>query len=180
MLIIGIDPGPEQSAYAVIDTDSGFPGKIIAFGKGKENNVLEFIYKSINGYLGHEKHLCIEMPASYGMAVGRSVFETCAQVGRFEISLNHNFNINKTFRLYRKSKNDNGIPSICMSICKNNKSGDSNIRAAIIDLYPATGGGKVPQIGTKKEPGPLYGVSKDVWAALAVALTYQIYLENIY
>ena len=66
-----------------------------------------------------------------------------------------------------------------MHLCGNTRATDSNIRAAILSLYPATGGGKTGQIGTKKQPGPLYGVSKDIWAALAVALTYkELYLEN--
>ena len=59
-----------------------------------------------------------------------------------------------------------------MTLCGHAKARDSNIRQAIIDRFPATGGGKTPQIGTKKEPGPLYGVSKDVWSALAIAITF--------
>ena len=57
-----------------------------------------------------------------------------------------------------------------MYLCNNTRAKDGNIRQAIIDRYPANGGGKTPQIGTKKHPGPLYGVSKDVWSALAVAI----------
>lgn len=29
-------------------------------------------------------------------------------------------------------------------------------------------------IGSKAAPGPLYGISRDVWSALAVAVTYAI------
>ena len=60
-----------------------------------------------------------------------------------------------------------------MYLCNSMRAKDSNIRQAILDRYPTTGGGKCPQVGTKKEPGPLYGVSKDVWAAIGVGLTYQ-------
>jgi hypothetical protein len=49
--------------------------------------------------------------------------------------------------------------------------GDKHVRQAILDRFPGTGGGKTPQIGTKKQPGPLYGVKGHMWAALAVALT---------
>lgn len=42
---------------------------------------------------------------------------------------------------------------------------------ALLDLFPRTGGGATPQIGTKAKPGPLYGVSSHAWAALGVAVT---------
>jgi hypothetical protein len=45
----------------------------------------------------------------------------------------------------------------------------TNIRKAIIDLY---GPNEKRVLGTKKEPGPLYGVSGDGWAALGVGLTF--------
>jgi len=41
----------------------------------------------------------------------------------------------------------------------------------LIDRYGGVGG-KRAAIGLKASPGPLHGVSKDVWAALAVAVTY--------
>ena len=179
MIIIGIDPGQEESAYAAIDTRSGFPGEIIGKGKGEEGRVISDLYTLARQKMMEDIVVSIEMPASYGMAVGRSVFDTCAQVGRFEIALREFLPLTKpALRMYRKAKNDQGIPSICSSICKNNRAGDSNIRQAIIDLYPASGGGKIPQIGTKKQPGALHGVSKDIWAALAVALTYQMWEEK--
>jgi hypothetical protein len=39
---------------------------------------------------------------------------------------------------------------------------DANIRQALIDRFGA--------VGTKKMPGPLFGVSSHYWAALAVAV----------
>jgi hypothetical protein len=32
----------------------------------------------------------------------------------------------------------------------------------------------VTAIGRKASPGPLYGISRDVWSALAIAVTYAI------
>ena len=112
------------------------------------------------------------MPACYGMAVGRTVFDTCRWVGRFQDRFESKSDI-LSHLVYRKAQNkEDGIEGVCMHICKNNRAKDSNVRQAIIDRYPATGGGKTPQIGTKAQPGPLYGVSADVWAALAVAITF--------
>jgi hypothetical protein len=100
------------------------------------------------------------MIASYGMAVGKEVFETCVWIGRFI----ENWRDPDAAKLvYRKD--------VKMFLCGTTKAKDANIRQALIDSYPATGGGAIPQIGTKNAPGPLYGVSSHVWPALGVALT---------
>jgi hypothetical protein len=50
-----------------------------------------------------------------------------------------------------------------MFLCGSNRAKDGNIRQALLDLVG-------PQ-GTKKAPGPTYGLRGDEWAALAVAVT---------
>ena len=158
--ILAIDPGNEYSAYVRYDTETQTVGE-----KGKVLN--EILLASVERTETSDV-MAIEMPACYGMAVGRTVFDTCRWVGIFQQAF-----IRKSYLVYRKAQNkEYGIDSVCMHICKNNRAKDSNVRQAIIDRYPATGGGKTPQIGTKSQPGPLYGVSKDVWAALAVAITF--------
>jgi hypothetical protein len=139
---------------------------VIEFGKFTNDDMLSIIATT------YADVLALEMPACYGMAVGRTVFDTCRWAGRFQERFEDSAK-RKSYLVYRKAQNEeDGIDSVCMHICKNNRAKDSNVRQAIIDRYPATGGGKTPQIGTKAQPGPLYGVSKDVWAALAVAITF--------
>jgi hypothetical protein len=58
-----------------------------------------------------------------------------------------------------------------LRLCGTVKAKDANVRQALIDMFPKTGGGKIPQIGTKAQPGPLYGVASHAWAAVAVAVT---------
>jgi len=53
-----------------------------------------------------------------------------------------------------------------LHLCGSARAKDTNIRQALIDRY-----GGSAAIGKKAAPGPLYGVSKDVWSALAVAVT---------
>jgi len=166
-MLAAIDPGPVESAYVVLDEHAGYPGELVAFGKKKESECISAIISATRNTLV----VGVECVASYGMPVGRTTFDTAMVAGHFEAYL-HPF-ADSIHRIYRKSKSDEGIDGVCMSICNDNRAKDSNIRQAIIDLYPATGGGKIPQIGTKDNPGPLCGVSKDVWAALAVALTLQ-------
>ena len=79
MRVIGIDPGNTESAYCIIDGDTLRP---IDFGK-MENDVLRR-YLRQNATFEEEDRAAIEMVASYGMAVGRDVFDTCRWVGRFE------------------------------------------------------------------------------------------------
>ena len=49
---------------------------------------------------------------------------------------------------------------------------DAVLRQRLIDLFPATGGGRVPQIGTKAERGPLYNVKGHAWQALAAGVAW--------
>ena len=59
--------------------------------------------------------------------------------------------------------------AVKLHLCRTSTAKDTNIRQAIIDLY----GGPITAIGNKKNPGPLYGIHKDMWAALALALTWR-------
>lgn len=153
MRVLAIDPGNTHSGYVIYESES----KRICVADKVENNYLR--HRIDTHYRVITDHLAIEMIASYGMAVGASVFDTCVWVGRYiEVyKLDHT-------RIYRKD--------VKMHLCGQPRAKDANIRQALIDRFPATGGGKVPQIGTKHKPGPLYGMSGDMWAALAVAITY--------
>jgi hypothetical protein len=102
-------------------------------------------------------HVAIEMIASYGMPVGREVFDTCLWVGRFiETAARAAY---KADLVYRRD--------VKLHLCGQARAKDANIRQALLDKF----GGKAAQ-GTKATPGPLYGVKADVWSALAVAVTF--------
>jgi hypothetical protein len=45
---------------------------------------------------------------------------------------------------------------------------DALVRAALIDLHSTS---KALAVGTRRAPGPLYGVTSHAWAALALAVT---------
>ncbi len=145
--ILAIDPGTTQSAFVVFED-----GLIQDFGI-KENNELLIMLKQ-GDFLDCDK-LYIEMVASYGMAVGKTVFETCVWIGRFIEGWGLEWEY-----VYRKD--------VKMHLCGQVKAKDSNIRQAIMDMYGST---RQEAIGTKKDQKALYGISKDVWAALGVAIT---------
>lgn len=151
MIILAIDPGSVKSAWLLYNTESKLP---IKFGIDGNELLLRTIQNA-----NTPKFLAIEMIASYGMPVGKTVFETCVWIGRF-IQAWGGKNFEKIYRI-----------DVKMQLCKNTRAKDGNIRQAIIDRYPATGGGATPQIGTKAQKGPLYGIKADIWSALGVAIT---------
>lgn len=151
-LILAIDPGPEKSGWCLLNSSR----VVLGSGVAMNAEMLESVSST-----GADKVVC-EGIASYGMPVGKETFETCIWIGRFQQA----FRAPDEFHLiYRKD--------VKLFLCGSLKAKDSNIRQAILDLFPRTGGGKTPQIGTKSQPGPLFGVSTHAWSALAVALTAQ-------
>ncbi len=146
MRLFSIDPGPTQSAFAYL-----IDGSLTAFEKCTNEQMLTILAK--NEY----DEVVIEMIASYGMATGQEVYETCVWVGRFWQAAKAKCAVHRLMRA-----------DVKLHLCKSMKANDSTIRQALIDRY----GGKEKAIGNKKNTGPLYGVTKDCWQALALGLTW--------
>lgn len=149
-VILAIDPGNTESGWALIQMPEFM---LLEFGKWENNKLLEELPR-----LAKVDQVCIEMVASYGMAVGKDVFETCVWIGRFIQAIHPK----EYTYIYRKDEKT--------TLCGTMKAKDSNIRQALIDRYAVFDfkSGK----GTKKNPDTFYGVSKDVWQAIAVGVTY--------
>lgn len=144
--MLAIDPGPTESAWV------GTEGGVVLFGKEPNETILTRICAV------HWNAVVVEMIASYGMAVGAEVFETCVWIGRFEQTCRARAPFHRMFRR-----------DVKLHWCGTTKANDSNIRQAVIDHY----GGKEKAIGNKRTPGPLYGIKADVWQALALGLAWQ-------
>lgn len=156
MTILALDPGNIQTGYAVINMPEFY---LHDFGKIDNTSLLNNIVNRDMMYdLSSVDAVAIEMIASYGMVVGRDVFETCVWIGRFHQATDHP----NTCYIYRKQEKE--------ILCGSLKAKDANIRQALIDRYAKHDlkNGK----GTKSNPDVFYGVSKDVWAAIAVGVTY--------
>lgn len=141
--LLAIDPGTTHSGYVVIDD-----GGMQLSGVAENGEMFELI-------AAHGSNMAIEMIASYGMAVGREVFETCVWIGRFIQAAGPD----RVRLVYRKD--------VKLHLCGSPRAKDANIRQALIDRW----GGKAEAVGTVKKPGPLYGVKSHAWAALGVAVT---------
>ncbi len=159
-MILAIDPGPTESAYVVYDGE-----RPRLFGKKPNAEVMEIVRMRGENNDG-SNDLVIEMIASYGMAVGAEVFQTCVFIGRIaqawaDAPRTHGVEHPQSYALvYRRD--------VKLHLCGSARAKDGNVRQALIDKY----GGKDKAIGKKATPGPLYGVTADVWSALAVAVTY--------
>ena len=180
MLVLGIDPGSCQSAYVVYDNET----KKIVDKEILENKILlRHLRKTTPvqaDFLAMQAdYLAVEMIASYGFPVGKTTFDTCLWIGRFIEAWDFSDRPipdkeDKKWNLvYRKSVNrENYCESVCMHLCHSARAKDTNIRQALIDRYEPSGGGRTPQIGIKARPGPLFGLTTDMWSALAVAITW--------
>lgn len=143
--MIGIDPGETESAIA------SFDGKRLHWVKKMANESLLKMIRSSEESLSHQK-VVVEMIASFGKPVGKSIFDTCVMIGRIQESAE--IKGAKVTLVYRKT--------IAGHICNDAKGGDTNIKAALQERF----GSK----GTKAAPGIFYGVSgSDQWSAIAIA-----------
>ncbi len=150
--VIGIDPGTTQSGWVMLSP----AGKVEVAGVMPNHEVIDLL-----GRAPRERGfaVAIEWISSYGMAVGREVFETCRWVGRMQQAWHEPEAVTLITRAEVK-----------LQLCRSARAKDPNVRQALIDLFQPTGGGTCPQIGTSKKRGPLYGVHSHAWSALAVAV----------
>lgn len=151
-MLMAIDPGTEQSAIVGLDQ----AGRPMCAEIHPNGTLLALIHDGV--FPGVYRSAYVEMIASYGMPVGREVFETVVWVGRFMEALEtRGATVGRIYRSEVKSH-----------LCRSQKANDATIRQALLDRY---GPGKEKAVGRKASPGPLYGIKGDMWAALAVAVT---------
>lgn len=158
--VIAIDPGSGESGYVIVEKDTY---RVLDKGKKSNEEVLGILIRTLfeaSESLEDMPEVAIEMVASYGMPVGKEVFETCVWIGRF-IEICNGFPVHLE-RIYRAEEK--------LAICKSPKANDATIRRALADRF-ACGEPNYGK-GTKKKPGWFYGFSADVWQAYAVAVTY--------
>jgi hypothetical protein len=135
--VVGIDPGPRDSSYVVWDGS-----RVVRCGDLPNAELAAYLDSACDP-------VACEWIESFGMAVGREVFETVFAIGMFSQHVDG-------LRLVPRR-------DVKMHLCQSPRAKDGNIRQALID--------RCGVVGTKKAPGPLYGISQHRWAALAVAVT---------
>jgi hypothetical protein len=148
--ILAIDPGNTESGYALIESSDCRPLEAYKISNTRLRDLLA------GGDFNGADLVSIEMIASYGMAVGKEVFQTCVWIGRFmEAAQTSNVNL-----VYRRD--------VKLHHCHSAKAKDSNISQALIDRFAS--GQPNRGKGTKAAPGWFYGFKADIWAAYALAV----------
>jgi hypothetical protein len=144
-MILAIDPGTVQSGWCVYD---GAEKRVRLSGVEPNPKMLEWLREWPPVA---EDSLAIEMVASYGMPVGKEVFETVRWIGRFQQAWRDPEAVRLIYR-----------QEVKLHLCGSPRAKDPNVWQALKD--------RLGEPGTKKNPGPLYGVQSHARAALAVAV----------
>lgn len=140
-LLLAIDPGNVESGYVVLDGRNWISDKGIV----PNERMLEIVQDWASDVV-------IEKITSYGMTVGQSIFETVWWAGRFYEAAR------SASMRGRLSRSD-----VKKWLCHSTAAKDKNVNSRLLDLW----GPK----GRKASPGPTFGMSGDMWAALGVAAT---------
>lgn len=152
MIIFAIDPGCAQSAYCMMDRDA------VPMHFDKVPN--EDLILILRNYAKSLTAVVIERVASYGMPVGREVFETCEWIGRYtQVATDLKLPVEYVFRQEEK-----------LAICKSTKATDATIRKALIDRFAKHDfrTGK----GCSSSPDFFYGFKADIWTAFATGISW--------
>lgn len=150
--ILAIDPGSEQSAYVLYEA-----GRILAHGIVPNGAVVDLFGDSFEAFMASD--VVIEQIASYGMPVGREVFDTVFWCGRF-----YQAAWDAGWRdLHQMPRRE-----VKLHLCQSARAKDANVRQALLDRF----GGEKAAKGCKASPGPLYGLRKDEWQAAALAVAW--------
>lgn len=146
MIVCGIDPGPEESAFVIWDG-----ARIVAHGN-LPNGKLLALYAT-PAPEDADMLFAIEQIRGFGVPAGNKLFDTCFWSGRFFEA----FGPERTTMVPRKTAADH--------VCGTGRvSKDQFVREALID--------RIGPQGTKKDRGPTFGIAGHCWAALAVAVTF--------
>lgn len=143
MLILAIDPGTTQSGWCVYNVDDR---RVLESGVAVNDDVSDLIENL------RYNTLAIEMMEARGMPLGNDSLQTVLWTGRF---VQRHCWPDQVRLVYRSR--------VKLHLCGSARAKDANIRQALID--------KLGPPGTKRQPGPTYGVTSHAWAALAVAVT---------
>lgn len=159
MRLLAIDPGTFQSAWLIYDTD----GKVLSRGIESNEETLRKIRFWAARYPSQEDeqpdHIVIEDIEGFGMPVGRETFRTVLHSGRFIEAWQHGDSSIPFYLLTRRQ--------VKLHLCNTNRAKDANVRQCVLDRF----GGK-DAIGVKAHQGPLYGITADLWSAVALAVTW--------
>ena len=150
MIALAVDPGPVLSGMVSYDV---LEEAVLFGGIYSNEEILKLLLCS------DADVLCLEMFEARGMPLGNSSIETIFWSGRCRQAWT-----NDTHLIKRRD--------VKLHLCGTTRAKDSNVNAVLWDRFSAGQGMRAAK-GTKKAPGPLYGIKSHALAALAVGVYYQ-------
>jgi len=159
MKILSFDPGPEKCGLVLLDTST------MSVSIAMKDATVSASLVAIESWAHEVDLVAIERVQSYGIS-GSSLLKTSEVVGRLQQqAVRSELPVELVYR--REVLQHLDVTG------RGNK--DSLVRHRLIETF---GGTKSVAVGTKKAPGPCYGVSSHAWSALAVAMTALSRREN--
>tara|TARA_R110000824_G_scaffold130895_1_gene292787 strand:- start:248 stop:727 length:480 start_codon:yes stop_codon:yes gene_type:complete len=158
VIVLGVDPGPTSCGIALYCSDRG---KVLS---ARKDITVESLLLVLSDPVVCDV-VALERVQSYGIA-GATLLQTSEVVGRiwqaaklggYPVELYYRREVLRALDVTGKGNRD------------------SLVRQRLIEMH---GGDRVSAVGTKKQPGPLYGVASHAWQALAVALAHTMKEEK--
>lgn len=174
--ILGLDIGTAADGSGIVhirtsatdrDPVSAENTKLM-WAKMVQNAVLLNEFRRVEVAGAPDKIIVFEGISSYGKKVGGDTFGTLAWIWRmFEAfdSRRAPGSLGPVIILRRV------VSAHLVGSCPKGKM-DAMIKRAVAERFAGMGAEPRTAVGLKKSPGPLYGVAKDMWSALAVAVTF--------
>lgn len=156
-MILAIDPGTKRIGMVIIDEKTDPPRLVRAYRPDDVDE--ELVYTVICMARTEGFHVVVERVQAQGVA-GASVIETADQAGYIRgICKALGYTCHRMYRREVKRYLD----------CAGGK--DADVAARVREIMAGTSDRR-QAVGTKKAPGPCYGLSKDAWQAAGLALAW--------
>ncbi len=175
MTVLALDTGSTRTGWVIFDEDADRRGDapILAHGITPNVELVEVVTANAIYLIGlnglARAHVAAEWFELHGMRTPPALLESVFWLGRFTEALGGSVDrITRrevtTHLLGRGWASRKGTQGFVKR-----PSTDSLVRAALIQRY---GPLEADAIGKASAPGPLHGITGDMWSALAVAVTY--------
>lgn len=152
MLILGIDPGPNDSGYVIWDAE----GEVIKKAEHVLNHEILPAFRNLSIESGISV-IAIEDPQAQKRPASVDFIETCKWVGRFQEAIERQIGYHDWAKLVLIPYRD-----VSAYFCKIVNAKEKFVKNALISRYGDP--------GKKKTPGKLYGITGHCLSALAVAV----------
>lgn len=151
MRIFALDPGNMDTGWVIYDAAAR---RVVECGNTPNQELLRKVQTQWSVSLERGEpvpSLVSEMMRARGMPTSNDEMETLVWIGRFKQAWHRPDEVRLVYRQDAK-----------LHVTGSPKAKDANVRQALID--------HVGKPGTRKAPGPTFGVSNHAWAALCVAV----------